>query len=194
MDALTRRNAPWTASLALDLLPDTNGPRIEVLRGAVVVSPDGDYRQRAVQRELTHRVAQAARRCGLWAYRSVNIVAGHDLFIPHLAVLRRPGRGELAVPVTEAVLLAEITSPRMTVEPFDRVAEYRASAVPFHLHVDLRDGGVDVVLSKLSDGAYEPTVSAAAGTTFVMREPFALSFDPADLLDDEDAQDPDTEG
>ncbi|MGK5445268.1 hypothetical protein ACSNN7_26070 [Micromonospora sp. URMC 105] len=72
---------------------------------------------------------------------------------------------------------------------------YAVVAVPFHLHVDLRDGGVGVVLSELTGGAYEPTVSAAAGTHFSMEEPFALSFDPAELLDEEaPVEDPDTEG
>jgi hypothetical protein len=32
-DILGTLNQPWTAQLALDLLPENNGPKIEVIRG-----------------------------------------------------------------------------------------------------------------------------------------------------------------
>ncbi|WP_442933291.1 Uma2 family endonuclease [Micromonospora psammae] len=127
----------WSARLALDLLPANNGPRVEVLRGSVVISPDGDHDQRTVQRELTYRVGRAGRRNGLWAYRSVNLIAGDDLLIPHLAVLRLSGRGRQAMPVETAVLLGEISSSTAGgCGLIDRPREYAAAGVPFFLRVD----------------------------------------------------------
>jgi hypothetical protein len=42
-----------------------------------------------------------------------------------------------------------------------------------------------IALFGLTDGEYRPVSAAAAGTTFVMRQPFAFSIDPADLLGEE---------
>ncbi|MFV2017056.1 hypothetical protein [Micromonospora sp. LOL_023] len=36
----------------------------------------------------------------------------------------------------------------------------------------------------MADGEYRPVAAAAAGTMFVMKEPFEFSIDPADLLDE----------
>jgi hypothetical protein len=47
---------------------------------------------------------------GLWAYPECNIVRGEDLFIPDFAVLRRSGRGQIAMPISDALLLGEIVS------------------------------------------------------------------------------------
>ncbi|MEV6813166.1 hypothetical protein [Micromonospora sp. NPDC051296] len=87
-DVLTAFDVSWTASAALNLLPENAGPRIEVSRGCVVVTAGGGADRRTVQRELGHRFRQAARAAGLWAYHSVNLVSGDDLFIPDPAVLR----------------------------------------------------------------------------------------------------------
>ncbi|MDR7273354.1 hypothetical protein [Catenuloplanes atrovinosus] len=41
-----------------------------------------------------------------------------------------------------------------------------------------------MTLLELVDGEYQPLVPAAAGTRFVMREPFGFEVDPAELLDE----------
>ncbi len=38
-DVLRWRDEPWTAQLALDLLAEANGPKVEVLSGSVIVTP-----------------------------------------------------------------------------------------------------------------------------------------------------------
>ncbi|MEU7845758.1 hypothetical protein AB0B39_32875 [Micromonospora sp. NPDC049114] len=44
-------------------------------------------------------------------------------------------------------------------------------------------------LYELTEGEYSPVAAAAAGTRFVMREPFEFSIDPAGLLGEEAAPD-----
>jgi len=39
-----------------------------------------------------------------------------------------------------------------------------------------------MVLHQLVDDEYQPLVAAAAGTEFVMKEPFAFTLDPAEIL------------
>ncbi|MFC7550171.1 Uma2 family endonuclease [Plantactinospora sp. GCM10030261] len=188
-DALRWHDEPWTARLALDLLPETNGPRIEVLSGSVIVTPHAGTDHQAVERELPYVLHRAARRAGYWVYPEINVVSGSDLFIPDIAVLRAPGGGRSSVKITEAVLLAEVVSAgTRRKDVIDRPRQYAAAGVPFFLRVDLRNRVPAIALFELVEGEYRPVAAAAAGNTFVMREPFEFSIDPAELLDDEPAE------
>ncbi|MFI5485298.1 hypothetical protein [Micromonospora echinaurantiaca] len=51
--------------------------------------------------------------------------------------------------------------------------------------VDLRNRVPTIALFELTEGEYRPVAAAAAGSSFVMREPFDFSVDPAELLGDE---------
>ena len=193
-DVLRWHDEPWTAQLALDLLPEANGPKVEVLSGSVIVTPHAGFDHQNAELNLAYLLKQAARRAKLWLYHEVNIVSGDDLFIPDIAVLRSSGGGRVAMDITEAVLLGEIVSPgNRRKDVIDRPREYAAAGVPFFLRVDLRNRVPAMALYELVEGEYRPLAAAAAGTTFVMRQPFEFSVDPADLLDEEaPAEEPDT--
>ncbi|MGY4912233.1 Uma2 family endonuclease [Micromonospora aurantiaca (nom. illeg.)] len=119
----------------------------------------------------------------------MNLICGKDMFIPDIAVLRSSGGGRSAVDIAEAVLLGEIVSPgNRCKDVIDRPREYAAAGVPYVLRVDLRNRVPALALYELVDGEYRPLSAAAAGTTFVMRQPFEFSVDPADLLDEEAPQ------
>jgi len=182
-DILGTLNRPWTAQLALDLLPENNGPKIEVVRGSVVLTPHAGYDHQDIELELCYRLKQAARRVGLWAYHEVNIVSGDDLFIPDIAVLRRSGGGKKKMPIAEALLLGEIVSSgNRRKDLIDRPREYAAVGVPYFLRVEFRSRVPGLVLHELVEGEYRPVVVAAAGGSFSMKEPFEFSVDPAALL------------
>ncbi|WP_157746240.1 hypothetical protein [Micromonospora inositola] len=77
----------------------------------------------------------------------------------------------------------------------DRRREYAAAGVPFFLRVDLRNRVPVLALHELVEGEYQALSAAAAGTTFVMRQPFVFTVDPADLLDEEaPVEEPDSGG
>ncbi|KIR65579.1 Uma2 family endonuclease [Micromonospora haikouensis] len=185
-DVLRWHDEPWTARLALDLLPETNGPKVEVLSGSVIVTPHAGFDHQNVELDLAYLLKQAARRAGLWLYHEVNIVSGDDLFIPDIAVLRASGGGRTTMKISDAVLLGEVVSPgNRRKDVIDRPREYAAAAVPFFLRVDLRNRVPTLALYELVDGEYRPLAAAAAGSTFTMSRPFEFTVDPADLLDDE---------
>jgi Uma2 family endonuclease len=185
-DVLRWHDEPWTAQLALDLLPETNGPKVEVLSGSVIVTPHAGFDHQNAELDLAYLLKQAARRAKLWLYHEVNIISGDDLFIPDIAVLRSSGGGRVAMDIAEAVLLGEIVSPgNRRKDVIDRPREYAAAGVPFFLRVDLRNRVPTIALFELLDGEYRPLSAAAAGTTFVVSVPFEFSMDPADLLDEE---------
>ncbi|MEV5818367.1 Uma2 family endonuclease [Micromonospora haikouensis] len=185
-DVLRWHDEPWTARLALDLLPETNGPKVEVLSGSVIVTPHAGFDHQNVELDLAYLLKQAARRAGFWLYHEVNIVSGDDLFIPDIAVLRASGGGRTTMKISDAVLLGEIVSPgNRRKDVIDRPREYAAAGVPFFLRVDLRNRVPTLALYELVDGEYRPLAAAAAGSTFTMSRPFEFTVDPADLLDDE---------
>jgi Uma2 family endonuclease len=186
LEALWTLNEPWTAQLALDLLPENKGPRVEVFRGSVIVTPHAGFQHQAAERELPFLLHRAARTVGLWAYPECNIVSGDDLFIPDFAVLRRSGGSRTFMSISEAVLLGEIVSPRhRRKDIIDRPREYAAAGVPYFLRADFRNKAPALVLHELVDGEYQPVVAAAAGSVFAIKEPFEFSIDPEDLLDEE---------
>jgi Uma2 family endonuclease len=175
----------WTAQLALDLLPETNGPRVEVFRGCVVASPHAGYDHQDIEMELGPLLRRAARPAGLWVYHEVNVVSGDDLFIPDLAVLRVCGAGLAKVDISDAVLLGEVMSrSHRRKDVIDRPREYAAAGVPWFMRVDFRDREPTIALYGLADGDYRPVVAAVAGTIFAMTEPFEFTVDPGNLLTD----------
>jgi len=174
----------WTADLALAHLPEMNGRRVEVLRGSVLVAPHAGWDHQSIERNLSYLLHQGARRAGFWAVPEVNIVCGEDLFIPDVTVTRTSGAGRVAVNIADVVMLVEIVSGNRRKDLIDRPKVYAAAGVPWFMRVDFRNRIPAVVLHELVDGEYTPAVAAAAGTVFVMKEPFEFTIDPADLLDD----------
>lgn len=153
-DVLRWHDEPWTAQLALDLLPETNGPKVEVLSGSVIVTPHAGIDHQAVERELPYLLHRAARRVGLWVYPEINILSGEDLFIPDIAVLTSPGGGRTTMKISDAVLLGEIVSPgNRRKDVIDRTWEYAAAGVPFFLRVDLRNRVPTLALFELVEGS-----------------------------------------
>ncbi|GAB3801460.1 Uma2 family endonuclease [Micromonospora zhanjiangensis] len=185
-DVLGEFDEPWTAQLALDLLPEANGPKVEVLSGSVIVTPHAGIDHQTIELDFAYLLKQAAKRAKLWVYHEVNVVSGDDLFIPDIAVFRRSGGGRVSLDIADAVLLGEIVSPgNRRKDVIDRPRQYAAAGVPYFLRVDARNRVPAVALFELVDGEYRPVAAAAAGGTFTMTEPFAFSIDPADLLDEE---------
>ena len=174
----------WTADLALAHLPEMNGRRVEVLRGSVLVAPHAGWDHQTIEVNLGYLLRQAAKRAGFWAVPEINVVCGEDLFIPDVTVTRTSGAGKIAMDIGDVVMLVEIVSGNRRKDLIDRPKVYAAAGVPWFMRVDFRNRIPAVVLHELVDGEYTPAVAAAAGTVFVMKEPFEFTIDPADLLDD----------
>jgi Putative restriction endonuclease len=180
-ELLGTRAQPWTAQSALDLLPETSWPRVEVIGGSVVVTPHAGYDHQYVEMKLSSRMSDAAEPVGLWVYPEVNIVSGDDLFIPDFVVLRRPAGGRKAMPISDAVLLGEImSSGSRRKDLVDRPRGYAEAGVPWFLRVDFRDRVPVLVLHRLVGGSYQPV--ASGDRVFTMTDPFVFSIDPADLV------------
>jgi Uma2 family endonuclease len=175
----------WTGELAMKLLPQTNGPKVEIFRGSVIVSPHAGVDHQAIERQLSYLMHRAARNAGLWAYPEVNVLYGEELFIPDLSVFRASGAGRSTMDIADAVLLVEIVSrDNRRKDVIDRPKVYAEAGVPWFMRIEFRRRIPTIVLHELADGDYRPVRACAAGTPFEMTEPFPFSIDPAELLDD----------
>ena len=175
----------WTAELAMKLLPETNGPKIEIFAGRVVASPRAGVDHQIIGRQLAYLLHQAARPVGFRVYPEINIIDGDDLYIPDVSVLRKSGAGQASMDIADAVMLVEIASDsNRRKDIIDRPRVYAAAKVPWFMRIEFRRRVPTIALHELIDGEYEPVLACAAGTTFAMTEPFAFSIDPGELLDD----------
>ena len=175
----------WTGELAMKLLPQTNGPKVEIFRGSVVVSPHAGVDHQIVAAELISRLRPAARAAGFRAYPEVNVIYGDELYIPDLSVFRKSGASQASMDIADAVMLVEIVSDDYRrKDVIDRPRVYAEAGVPWFMRVEFRRRVPTVVLHELIDGEYRPALACAAGTKFDMAEPFPFSIDPGELLDD----------
>jgi Uma2 family endonuclease len=175
----------WTADVAMKLLPETNGPKVEIFRGRAIMSPHAGVDHQTIGRQLAYPLHRAARRAGFWAYPEINVIDGDDLYIPDVSVFRKSGAGQLAMDIADALMLVEIVSAsNRRRDVIDRPRAYAAAKVPWFMRIEFRKRVPSIVLHELIDGEYQPVLACAAGTTFAMTEPFPFSIDPAALLDD----------
>jgi Uma2 family endonuclease len=157
----------WTGELAMKLLPQTNGPKVEVFRGSVIASPHASVDRQIIAAELIARLRRAAKQAGFWAYPEVNVLHGEELYIPDISVFRKSGAGQASMDIADAVLLVEIVSNEHRRKAvIHRPKVYAEAGVPWYMRVEFRRRVPTVVLSELVDGECRTVVAAAAGSTF----------------------------
>ena len=175
----------WTGELAMKLLPQSNGPKVEIFRGSVIVSPHAGVDHQIIARQLGYLLHRAARKAGFRAYPEVNVFFGEDLYIPDVSVFGKSGAGRASMDIADAVMLVEIVSDEhRRKDVIDRPKVYAEAGVPWFMRIEFRRRVPTVVLQELVDGEYRTVLACAAGTTFAMTEPFPFDVDPGELLDD----------
>lgn len=168
-------------------LPDS-GERIELIDGSFVVSPAAMGLHALCAGGLRTMLASAAKAAGadLVVVEAANVAVGEDGLIPDIVVLPR----ELVMarmvifPASEVAAVAEVVSPGPGNHRRDyeiKPRKYAAAGIPVFMRVELEGPRVEVL--ELGAGGYEVTARAGAGERLTISDPFAASFDPADLLD-----------
>lgn len=139
--------------------------------------------------ELRGRLKPRARSIDGGAYTTLDIQLAPDSWIqPDFVVLREPARGRVWIPATQALLVGECVSPSSRVaDRIDKPAMCAAAGIAYFVRVEVSytKNHAEITLLRLDEhGTYEVHAKALAGSTFEVREPFPLSFDPAELLED----------
>ncbi|SDP74012.1 Endonuclease, Uma2 family (restriction endonuclease fold) [Actinopolyspora xinjiangensis] len=190
-DPLVELRGVWTPDLADRYLPIPGMPPVkyECQDGHLIVSPyEGSANTYAAYRMLT-LMEPPARGLGCRVYPTLNVQLGINRWIqPDFAVLREPALGRVWIPATQALLVGECVSPSSRVaDRIDKPAMCAEAGIEYFMRVEVSyaKNHAEITLLRLGDeGVYEVHAKALAGDTFETREPFPLSFDPAELLED----------
>jgi Uma2 family endonuclease len=154
---------PWTLAEVL-AMPEEIGPRVELIDGALVLSPGPGGRH---QRVLL-RLAVALDKCApehLEVLPVVNVVLGPErLLIPDIAVTTCPGRDALCLEVADLLMAVEIISPSSrTYDMAQKRVLYADSGIRYYLLVDPNDRPSSAVLFRLDGDEYVEVTSSKVG-------------------------------
>jgi len=145
---------PWTVDELL-ALPEDNGQRLELVDGAVIVSPAPTRRHQRLQHWLAFHLQTVLPR-GLAVEPGINVVLGESrLLIPDLAVTTTPGANGVYAAGSEVMIAVEITSPSS--RTYDRVLKrqlYADAGVPYYLVVEAGPDVPVAVLYSFTEGGY----------------------------------------
>lgn len=165
---------PWTEQ-EWAALPESMG-RVELLDGALVVSPFPAVAHQRLVRNLARALEEAAP-AGFEVFDGLNIRVGRDrIMIPDIVVLNEPGLDAVIVEPDPVVLVVEVTSPSNAwVDRLVKPDAYAGAGIPHFLRVDLDRMELGAISYSLATNGF--VVSArASGGRLTLKEPF-----PADL-------------
>ena len=171
---LPAHKGPWTLDDVL-ALPEDHSQRIELVDGALIVSPLGTVRhQRLIGRVMV--ALSLACPAEFEATVEMNVrLSGSRMLIPDLTVMR-PGAGGLMLPAEDLLLAGEILSPSTRVN--DLVVKrqlYAEAGVPYYLMVDPEEPVVAVTLLELQGTEYVEIATSRDGVLTIER-PFPVTI------------------
>ncbi|MFD7155395.1 Uma2 family endonuclease [Kribbella sp. NPDC059898] len=186
-DPLVDLDGLWTIELARRYLPiDGMAPaRYEATDGRLAISRrEGSELGWAAPALLWH-LAPKASAAGHALYLGLNVRTEPTGWIePDLVLLHQPVRQQTWIEAEQVLCPIEIISPSsFHRDRIDKPAVCAALGIPYYMHVEIRPNDVLIELLRLAGGEYVLEAQARSGQLFTADEPFAFSFDPADLLE-----------
>lgn len=175
---------PWTLSDVL-ALPEDTSQRVELVGGALMMSPAPGLPHQRASRRLANLLEQAAADAGadVEVFEAINIVIPDGLLIPDIAIVDGAAAEDSGVTVSahDVVAVVEIASPSTKVA--DRKLKpslYAAAGIAHYWRLEL-EPAPRLIVGHLQHGGYVDARPFLAGATAQITEPFPLVFDPAVL-------------
>lgn len=187
-DPLVDLDGMWTTDLAERYLPIEGMPpaTYECVDGKLILSPYEAGQNVYAADELRTIVKPAVREARLHVYTTINLRMSYQRWIqPDFTVTRTLVDGTWAE-AADVVLVGEFVSrSSRTRDRIDKPSLCAEAGIPFYLlgEVDRNEEFVSLHLLHLTDGHYRPVAVALAGERFHTDQPFAMSFDPIQLLE-----------
>ena len=161
---MLEHQGPWTFD-EWTQLGDDHDKCIELVDGALIVSPPSPVFHQAVARRL-FRQLDAQCPPDLEVVYEVGLRLGEDGRIPDLAVVRRSapsGRGVPAYEPQHLVLAVEVVSPSSrTTDRLVKPVHYAEAGIPAYWRVEI-DPVVELVAMELDGGVYREVLRATDG-------------------------------
>ncbi|CRK58797.1 hypothetical protein [Alloactinosynnema sp. L-07] len=167
---------PWTLAEVL-AMPEDIGPRVELIDGALVVSPGpGNRHQRVLLRLSIALDRQVPKH--LEVLPVVNVVLGPErLLIPDIAVMTCAGQDDLYLRVPDLLMAVEIISPSSrSYDVAQKRVLYAEASVPFYLLVDPGERPSTATLFRLEGDGYVEVTSSKVGR-LRFDEPFLVDIE-----------------
>ncbi|HVW41482.1 MAG TPA: Uma2 family endonuclease [Amycolatopsis sp.] len=170
-----RHKGAWTVDQVLQL-PEDSDSRVELVDGALMVSPAPSWRHQRILGNLY--ALRDAVPAGTEMLIGVNIrLTSRRLLIPDFVVVICPGEDFLYGTAADVLLAAEIESPSSKVTDRLRKRQLYAEAnIPYYLLVNPAADPVEVVLFELAGGQYHE-ITRSDGGTLTLDRPFAATMD-----------------
>jgi Uma2 family endonuclease len=166
----------WTVEEVLEL-PEDSGYRIELVDGALLVSPGPAVRHQRVLGQLQFGLRDAVAP-GTELLPGVNIrLSQRRLLIPDLVIVTCPDEDFVYTSAANVLLAAEIESPSSKIQ--DRVLKrqlYADANVPYYLLVNAAARPAEATLFELTDGEYHEITRSTEGK-LVLTRPFTATVD-----------------
>ncbi|MEW2577516.1 Uma2 family endonuclease [Streptomyces syringium] len=167
---------PWTREAVL-ALPEDSHHRVELVGGALMMSPRAGVPHRRACKRLAALLAGAAAAAGapVEVLEAVNVVVPDGLLIPDIAVVDAEAAASagLTVDTHDVLVVIEIASAM-------KPALCAAAGIPHYWRLEL-EPAPRLYLGHLERGTYTDRLVQAGETTRLER-PFPLDFDPARLV------------
>jgi Uma2 family endonuclease len=176
------RGLPWTEDdyLALGETKD----RVELLDGALLVSPTPNPRHQHVSRRLANAIEPMAAKAGLDVYEAISVrLRTGRINIPDLSIVEPIDPEEPVVDVAAVRLVCEIVSPgNPAVDRILKMQLYAEAGIAWYLLVEPEPESVALRLFRLDGDHYLVHAAALPGIPLEMTDPIAVTIDPEALL------------
>jgi hypothetical protein len=178
----------WTVELARRYLPIEGMPptRYEADNGRLRMSPREGSATSWAATHLAFALHEPALAAGHAVYLAMNVRTDINSWIePELMILHEVVQEQHWIEGGQVLCPIEIrSSSSYNRDRIDKPAMCAQLGMPYYLYVGIRVDEAEVELLRLgSDGRYSTHVRAQSGELFETAEPFAMSFDPAELLE-----------
>ena len=175
---------PWTVRDVL-ALPEDARNRIELVGGALMMSPSPGVPHQRASRRLARLLEEAAEAAGapVEILEAVNVVVPDGLLIPDIVIADAAAAAEagLALEPRDVLAVVEIASPSTRIADRKmKPAMYSAAGIPHFWRVEL-DPAARLYAGQLHAGTYSDTI-VPAGMPARIEQPFPIDIDPGDLL------------
>lgn len=188
-EALEDHEGPWTVDELLNRDQHDRRSRIELVGGALIVSPSPSWLHQFASAELMVQIRSAihAAKAPFRVAEVTNVRTGNQLFIPDIVVADREAvrGGPVAVSMEDVLLVVEIVSPsNARVDRHLKQESYAELGLEHYWRLEPAAATPELIVQRLAGGAYKETVRVTGTAKVPVGDHFTVEVDVPALFED----------
>ncbi|GAA4954659.1 hypothetical protein GCM10023205_15540 [Yinghuangia aomiensis] len=177
----------WTVDELLDRNQHDRRSRIELVGGALIVSPSPSWLHQVASFELTVQIKSGIRaaKSPFGIAEAVNVRTADELFIPDIVVADAEAvrNGPVAVSMEDVLLIVEIVSPsNAMVDRHLKPGAYAELGLEHYWRLEPATATPELIVHTLAGGAYKETGRVSGTAEIPVGEHFVVQVDVPALL------------